>query len=142
MGNELKKVLFLCIGNSCRSQMAEGFLRAKQTDLAEVYSAGTHPAGFIISRTIMVMQEKGIDINSQYSKGVDAVDLDAMDVVVTMGCCKAQEICSVSYSGEMIDWDIADPVGQPLEFYRMVRDEIETHVEKLLKRLQASTQAP
>lgn len=132
-----KNVLFLCIGNSCRSQMAEGFLRAHAGDWVNVYSAGTHPAGIISSRTIQVMLEKGIDIRDQYSKGLDAVDLEGMDMVVTMGCCSADEVCPVTYQGGKVDWDIVDPIGQPLEIFRMVRDDIENRVMQLLHNLRA-----
>ncbi len=127
-----KKVVFVCIGNSCRSQMAEGFMRRYGGDKFEVYSAGSHPAGYVHPQAIEVMKEKGIDISRHHSKGLEDVPLQAADVVITMGCCSVEEICPISYAGDERDWEIADPVGQPLEVFRQVRDEIESRVRELL----------
>ena len=130
-----KKIIFVCIGNSCRSQMAEGFLRHYGGDKFEVYSAGTHPAGHVNPTTIEVMQEKGIDISRQYSKSLEEVPLQAADVVITMGCCSVEEVCPLTYAGDEREWDLTDPIGQPIEVFRQVRDEIEKLVRELVGEL-------
>jgi len=128
-------ILFVCIGNMCRSQMAEGFARHLGGDMVEAFSAGTNPTGLLSSQAIEVMKEKGIDITPQYSKGLSDVPVETMDVVVTMGCCRADEVCPVTFAGKKIDWDIEDPIGQPIEVFRRVRDEIEAKVRGLLTEL-------
>jgi arsenate reductase len=130
-----KKIIFVCIGNSCRSQMAEGFLRHWGGDKFEAFSAGSHPAGFVHPKTIEVMREKGIDISTQHSKGLEDVPLEEADVVITMGCCSIEEVCPVTYAGDERDWDIADPIGQPIEVFREVRDDIERRVRELVGEL-------
>lgn len=132
MPTSKKRLLFVCVGNSCRSQMAEGFARAYGGDDVEVFSAGTSPAGRISAGAIEAMKEKGIDIRQQRSKALDEVDLNNMDVVVTMGCCSASSVCPVSFRGKRIDWDIDDPVGQPIDVFRKVRDHIEDQVKELV----------
>lgn len=124
-----KKILFACIGNCCRSQMAEGFAKKLAGDKFEIYSAGTRPAGFVHHDAIAVMKEIGIDISSHYSKGFDQVPAEKFDYVVTMGCSKT---CPVVPTKEKIDWDIEDPIGQPIEVFRRVRDIIKARVEEFL----------
>lgn len=129
-----KKIIFVCVGNSCRSQMAEGFARhyARQRNLnVEIHSAGTHPAGYVHADAIAVMREKGIDIAGQSSKGVDPEDLEDFDYVITMGCLD-YNVCPVNFGGVSEDWGVPDPIGRGLEFYRKVRDMIEEKVLKLL----------
>jgi arsenate reductase len=127
------KVLFVCIGNMCRSQMAEGFARTLGGDFVEPYSAGTHHTGLVSKETISVMREKGIDISEQYSKGLEDVPLEEMDVVVSMGCSPADELCPVTYLGAKIDWRVEDPIGQPMRAFRKTRDDIEEKVKDLLQ---------
>lgn len=132
-----KRVIFVCVGNSCRSQMAEGFLNyyAKERGLnAKAESAGTQPAGYVHPDAIRVMREKGIDISHQHSKGITPEQLKDFDYVITMGC-SAKNICPATFHGEARDWGIEDPIGQPLEVYRRVRDEIERKVLGLLKEI-------
>lgn len=130
-----KKIIFVCVGNSCRSQMAEGFARhyAKQHNLdnIEIRSAGTHPAGYVHADAIEVMREKGIDISGQSSKGFAPEDLKDFDYVIAMGCLD-YDICPTNFGGVHEDWGIPDPIGRGLEFYRNVRDMIEEKVLKLL----------
>lgn len=132
-----QKIIFVCVGNSCRSQMAEGFARhyAQQRGLeVEIHSAGTHPAGYVHIDAIAVMHEKSIDISTQYSKGVDPEKLSDFGYVIVMGCLD-YNICPANFSGVHEDWGIPDPIGRGLEFYRKVRDVIEEKVLKLLEEI-------
>jgi arsenate reductase len=133
--NDKSTVLFVCIGNMCRSQMAEGFARALGGDFLEPWSAGTNPTGLVSGDAVKVMAEKGIDISEQMSKGLDAVPMAEMDYVVTMGCCSPGKICPVTYAGEKLEWDIEDPIGKPIEVFRRVRDDIERRVRALVERI-------
>jgi len=135
------KIIFVCVGNSCRSQMAEGFARyhAKRMGLdIEVRSAGTHPAGYVHPDAIAVMREKGIDITDQYSKGFDPDELQEFDYIIAMGCLDSP-FCPAGFRGVSEDWGIPDPIGRGLEFYQKVRDMIEERVLQLLGKLRSST---
>jgi len=125
----MKKVLFLCTGNSARSQMAEGFLRNMAGDKFEVYSAGVKPTA-VNSLAIKVMAEEGIDISKHRSKSVVEFIDQSFDYVVTV-CGNAQKTCPV-FPGEheKIHWDLEDPAEakgseeEKLYIFRKVRDEI------------------
>lgn len=123
------KVAFVCVGNSCRSQIAEGFLRELGSENFEAYSAGSHPASAIAPLAIAVMAEKGIDISSQYSKHYK--ELPPLDIVITMGC---EVQCPIIPSKFREDWGLADPVGKPIEFFREIRDKIEEKVKELINK--------
>lgn len=122
-------LLFVCIGNACRSQMAEGFAKHLGKGKWEVYSAGSRPAGFVAPLAVEVMKEKGIDISGHYSKSVEELPLKKFDYVVTMGC---GDTCPFVPAKQRIDWQIADPIGSPIGFFRQVRDEIEAKIKALL----------
>ena len=126
-----KKILFVCIGNMCRSQMAEGFAREFGGELYDIYSAGTSATGVVSIEVIRVMAEKGIDISEQISNGLDEVPVEEMDVVVSMARRSASEICPPDFKGQKIDWLIKDPIGGPMEGFRIVRDDIEVMVKDL-----------
>jgi arsenate reductase len=133
-----RKIIFVCVGNSCRSQMAEGFAKdyAQQRGLdVEIHSAGTQPAGYVHSDAIAVMREKNIDIAGQSSKGFDPEALKDFDYVIAMGCLD-YDLCPANFSGISEDWGIPDPIGRGLEFYRKVRDMIEERVLELLRNLE------
>lgn len=125
------KVLFVCVGNSCRSQMAEGFARAAGLDAA---SAGTVPASGVSRTAAKVMREKGIDISGHTPKVLDMARLEAYDRVITMGCGVA-ESCPSLHTDE--DWGLDDPVGRDDDFFRRVRDDIEARVRALASRAEA-----
>ena len=127
-----KKLLFVCIGNACRSQMAEGFARTLGANQVLAYSAGSRPAGFVAGGAIDVMKEKGIDISDHFSKSVEDFRGQSFDAVVTMGCGDA---CPWVPAKQRFDWQIPDPIGQSPEFFREVRDRIETEVRDLLKKI-------
>ena len=130
------KVLFLCVGNSCRSQMAEGWARHLKSDVIEAYSAGIHPIG-VSSRTIKVMAEAGVDISGHTSKGVDELVGIDFDYVVTV-CDNARQQCPV-FGGRTrhVHKSFDDPYfaagseEEVMAVFRRVRDEINAFVEKL-----------
>jgi len=123
-----KKILFACVGNCCRSQMAEGFAKKIAGDKFEICSTGSHPAGYVHPDAIAGMKEIGIDISSQYSKGFDQVPSD-LDYVITMGCGGE---CPLVAAKERQDWQIPDPIGRGIEFFREVRDDLRAKIEQLL----------
>ena len=126
----MKTVLFVCVENSCRSQMAEGFARNFGEGIIEAYSAGSRPSGKINPEAIRVMQELGIDISSQNSKGFDQLPVKEFDYVVTLGC---QDVCPFVPAKQHIDWSIADPKEKDVKFFRKVRDDIADKVKELIK---------
>ncbi len=129
----MKKILFVCNENSCRSQIAEGFLNHHGSGKFIAESGGSCPSGIVNPQGIEVMKEKGIDISGQTSKGLPE-DFSSYDMVITMGCCSVEEVCPVIYSGNKIEWKIDDPKGHDMEFFRKVRDDIEKNVLDLLGR--------
>lgn len=131
----MKKVLFLCVGNSCRSQMAEGFARALGKGVIEPASAGTKPASAVSTLAIEVMREKGIDISGQRPKALTQELMDWADVFISMGC-GVEKSCPVIYLEMFEDWAIEDPYKKPIEDYRRARDEIENKVKTLVRRLE------
>ncbi len=135
------KVMFLCTGNSCRSQMAEGFARELGRGLLEVYSAGLMAAG-VHQTAVAVMKEIGIDISKQKSKEIDEALLTSMDLVVTL-CDHAAEACPLTPPQiGRLHWPIKDPVGtigpreRVMNEFRRARDEIRAKIEDLVARLQ------
>jgi len=131
----MKKILFLCVGNSCRSQMAEGYAKHYGKELVEAQSAGTMPADLVAPKAIEVMKEKGIDISKQFPKSLDFKIINEMDHLISMGC-GVRESCINPTLFDLVenftDWNIEDPIHQPIETYRKVRDKIEAKVIELL----------
>ncbi|MDD5529221.1 MAG: arsenate reductase ArsC [bacterium] len=117
-----KTVLFVCIENACRSQMAEGFAKSYPVD---AYSAGSNPSGVINPIVIKVMKEKGIDISSQVSKGFGQLSIPKFDYIITMGC---KDICPFYPGAKRIEWEIPTPKGKLVEEFRKIRDKIEKRV--------------
>ena len=130
------RVLFVCVGNSCRSQMAEALARHHGL---EAESAGTMPATAVSRNAVAVMAEKGVDMTHQTPKMLDLARLREFDRTITMGCGVA-ESCPSLRTDE--DWGLDDPVGQPIEVFRAVRDEIERRVLDLKVRLAAGPAKP
>ena len=119
------RVLFVCVGNSCRSQMAEGW--AKHLGF-EAASAGTSTnQRKVAPNAVTVMAEKGIDIGEQYPKHIDDVDVSLYDLIFSMGC--GVYCPNLPLNG---DWELDDPFGQELDAYRKTRDEIERRIRELL----------
>ena len=126
------KILFVCVGNTCRSQMAEGFAMLHGKGMVEVRSAGTSASGSVNRSTIEAMKEIGIDISKQTSDQLTNEMLGWADVVVTMGCCTADKFCPVGFRGSTYDWKIEDPLGRPWAVMQRVRDDIEKRVRELI----------
>jgi len=133
-----KKVLFLCTGNSCRSQMAEGWLRHLAGDRFDVVSAGTHPVG-LNPYALMVMQERGVDISSHASERIEPYLDKKFDYVITV-CDRAQESCpTFPGASSILHWSFDDPVNakgtneQQLGVFRTIRDEIAERIRHFIK---------
>jgi arsenate reductase (thioredoxin) len=125
-------VLFVCVHNAGRSQMAAGWLQALAGDAVEVRSAGSLPAGEVNPAAVAAMAEVGIDITGRRPRVLTPDAVEASDVVVTMGCGDA---CPVFPGTRYLDWDLADPAGRGVEAVRPIRDEIEHRVRGLLAEL-------
>ncbi|MCX9193488.1 heat-shock protein HtpX [Carbonactinospora thermoautotrophica] len=125
-------VLFVCVHNAGRSQMAAGFLAHLAGDRIEVRSAGSAPADQVNPVAVAAMREVGIDISANQPKILTPEAVQASDVVITMGC---GDVCPVFPGKRYLDWQLDDPAGQPLERVRLVRDEIRARVEKLISEL-------
>jgi arsenate reductase len=135
------KIMFLCTGNSCRSQMAEGFARELGKGLIEPFSAGLIPAG-VHPRAIVVMKEAGIDISGQKSKTIDEGLLRKMDAVITL-CDNAAEACPWTPPEiKRLHWPIKDPVGtvgteeKMMKEFRRARDKIRKKIENFISETQ------
>lgn len=124
------RVLFICVENACRSQIAEGLLKNFKKDFLEVYSAGSKPAKAVNPTAVKVMEEAGIDISSAVPKGFEQLPVKNFDFVFTLGC---PDNCPFIPANQHVDWQIADSRGQGLEFFRRVRDEIKQRVEEFVQ---------
>ena len=133
------RVLFVCVENSNRSQMAEAFARRIGGDRIDAWSAGSRPSGRINPRAVAFMAERGIDLSAQHSKSLDAVGDAPFDAVVTMGCGDA---CPWIPARHREDWALADPKALDDAGFRGVRDEIERRVGRLIADLQDGAAAP
>jgi arsenate reductase len=123
-----KKVLFVCIGNTCRSQMAEALARHSAADVIEAASAGLSPYGKIVEPTRKILLERGVNLDGQHCKGLREVDPDSFQLIVNMTGMPGRALFP---GAKVVDWDIADPYGENLLMYRQVYDEIEEHMAKL-----------
>lgn len=126
------KVLFVCVHNAGRSQMAAGFMEYHGNGLVEVFSAGSAPKESINPVAVEAMLERGIDIANRKPKVLTNESVQASDVVITMGCGDA---CPFYPGKRYEDWALEDPAGQDLVFVRRVRDEIEARVRQLLSEI-------
>jgi len=122
-------VLFVCVENSCRSQMAEGFAHLWGDDVMNAWSAGSRPSGKVNATGIAVMKEKGADLSGHRSKGLTDLPPVKWDYVITMGCGDA---CPFVPSKRTEDWGIPDPKNLPLDEFRKVRDMVERKVKALI----------
>lgn len=125
-------VLFICVHNAGRSQMAAGFLRDLAGDRIEVRSAGSMPADQINPTAVEAMSELGIDITAEHPKVLTTEAVQASDVVITMGCGDA---CPFFPGKRYEDWKLDDPAGQGIESVRSIRDEIRARIEQLVGEL-------
>ena len=125
-------ILFLCIHNAGRSQMAAGFARELSHGDVLILSGGSEPADSVNPIAVDVMNEVGIDISTYVPQKYNDELLSAVDVVVTMGC---GDTCPYIPGKRYVDWPLDDPKGKPLEDVRRIRDEIKSHVTELLAQL-------
>lgn len=124
----IKKVSFVCMENACRSQIAQGFFN-KITDNGMADSAGTNPADKVDDKAIEVMKEVGIDIKGYKPKMLTTAMNNEFDFIVTMGCIDG---CPITPKNKTIKWNVEDPKGKNIDFYRRVRDQIGSNVKKLI----------
>jgi arsenate reductase len=132
MTKELPEVLFVCVHNAGRSQMAAALLKQKAAGRVIVRSAGSTPANELNPEVVRAMSEIGIDISREFPKPLTDEFVRAADVVITMGCGDA---CPIYPGKRYEDWDLEDPAGKDLATVRRLRDEIEVRVERLLEQL-------
>ena len=135
------RVLFVCIGNSCRSQMAEGFARHKHGGVIEALSAGTHPASIVQPETIVIMAEKSVSLEDQYPKNLRSISDADVDLVVNMSGYPVMPHLPDLKGGNLI-WTVTDPIGQSFEVYQSVRDRIEALVDELAENLKRTDGLP
>jgi len=129
---EPKRILFVCVENACRSQIAEAFARHYGKGRVAAFSAGSRPRGQVDAGAVAVMRERGLDLSRQNSKGLTELPSVTWDAVVTMGCGDA---CPNVPAKHRLDWQVPDPARQPPEVYRQVRDVIDGAVKMLLEGL-------
>ena len=132
MGSNKPTVLFVCVHNAGRSQMAAGFMRELGGDRVDVLSAGSEPKAAINPVAVAAMQEVGIDISNQQPKILTTDAVFESDAVITMGCGDA---CPIFPGKRYEDWVLEDPAGQDIDFVRRVRDDIKSRVETLLSEI-------
>jgi len=132
MKDDMKVVLFVCVHNSGRSQMAEAFFNQLAKGKARAYSAGTQPADKVNPVVVEAIREVGIDISGKKPKALTMDMVEKADRMITMGCgAEAEAVCPASFI-ETEDWTLEDPKGKSLEQVRKIRDEIKNRVVKLL----------
>ncbi|TDC00427.1 arsenate reductase ArsC [Micromonospora fluostatini] len=129
MPDDKPSILFVCVHNAGRSQMAAGWLRHLAGDTVEVRSAGSAPAETINPAAVEAMREVGIDITDQTPKLLEYDTVEASDVVITMGC---GDVCPVFPGKRYEDWKLDDPAGKGIDAVRPIRDEIKTCIQHLL----------
>jgi arsenate reductase (thioredoxin) len=133
-----KRVLFVCIENSCRSQMAEAFAHLVARDSIQACSAGSRPSGQINPTAVAVMAELGYNLGKHSSKSLREIPQVKYDYVITMGC---GDECPFIPAGHHEDWDLPDPKRLPLAEFRQVRDRIGERVRELAARIEVSKDA-
>jgi protein-tyrosine-phosphatase len=135
----IPRILFVCVENSNRSQMAEAFARIHGGDTVEAHSAGSRPSGRVNPRAIQFMREVGYDLSRHSSKALDQFNESQVEVAVTMGC---GDTCPLVRARRREEWNIPDPKELPDDELRKVRDFIELKVKELLASLFAEGDAP
>ena len=128
----IKSILFVCVENSCRSQIAEAFARVHGREAIEIYSAGSRPSGKVNPKAIESMHEVDYDLSRHQSKSLQEIPNVEYDFAITMGC---GDECPFVIAKHREDWKIPDPKEMGFEEFRSVRDLIESKVKELLERL-------
>jgi arsenate reductase len=129
-----KKVLFVCIENACRSQMAEAISKDIASEIIEASSAGSKPAVQVNPKAVKVMAEKGIDISGNKPKGFDDLADKKFDYAVTLGC---KDTCPFIAADKHIEWQIEDPKGKDIDFFRKIRDLLYNKINLLAEDIKA-----
>ena len=132
MHEDTVEVLFVCVHNAGRSQMAAGLLKLRSAGRIQVRSAGSAPAGEINPNAVVALEELGVDMGEAFPKPLADEVVRAADVVVTMGCGDA---CPIYPGKRYEDWELDDPAGQDLETVRRIRDELDRRVQRLIAEL-------
>jgi arsenate reductase (thioredoxin) len=135
-----KRVLFVCVGNACRSQMAEALARHHASDVIDPTSAGISPLGVIVDGTRKVLLERGIRMPGQHSKGTSEADVEAAEMIVNMTGIHGPALFRESLHARIEDWEVTDPYNDDITVYRRVCDEIEARVIELAARLRVEIQ--
>ncbi len=128
----MKKILFVCVENSNRSQMAEAFAKMHGKGKLDAYSSGSRPSGVINPKAIEAMKELGYDLTSHQSKSLDEIPQIKYDYAITMGC---GDECPIMMAEHREDWKLDDPKHLPPNEFNKVRDEIERRVKELIKKI-------
>ncbi len=128
------RIAFVCIGNACRSQMAEAWVRHRAVEGIEAVSAGLTPLGYITPETSQVMKEKNVSVDGQQSKGLEAIDWKQVDVLVNMSFMPVRSVVP-GFSRRRVEWRVPDPFQSSMRTYRRVRDLLERRVDKLIAEL-------
>ncbi len=134
----VKRVLFVCVENAIRSQIAEAFARIIGGADVEAYSAGSRPSGVINPKAIEVMRELGYDLSTHGSKSLNELPDVDFDFVATMGCGDA---CPMVRAQDREDWSIPDPKSLPIDEFRIIRDHIRENVQAVLEKLEVSSKS-
>ncbi|HEC86627.1 MAG TPA: arsenate reductase ArsC [Thermoplasmatales archaeon] len=132
MGERMKKILFVCVENACRSQMAEVLFNSMAKDMI-AESAGIKPAERIDEKAVEVMREIGLDVSDKKPKLLTPDMNDIFDIIVTMGC---MDNCPVTPKEKTIEWNIEDPKGSSIEKFREIREIIQKQIESLLEMIE------
>lgn len=137
----MKTILFVCVENAGRSQMAEAFASKYGKDKIIASSAGNKPADKVNQVVVQAMKEKGIDISANKPKLLTFQMAQSADTIVTMGC-NDQGVCPGPFFKPTVDWKLEDPKGKPIEKVREIRDEIERQVQELMKQYEEEKSRP
>ena len=129
-----KRVAFVCVHNSCRSQMAEGWAKKLGSDVLEAYSAGTENYPEVKPLAVQVMEEAGVDMSDHHPKLLSDIPAE-LDILITMGC---NVVCPYVPCQHREDWGLSDPSGGPIEDYRKTRDIIKEKVKDLIQRVKSN----
>jgi len=132
MNRMMKNILFICIENACRSQMAEAFANIHGQGIVRAYSSGSKPSGKVNDKAILVMQELGYDLTTHYSKSFDDISDVEFDTIVTMGCGDA---CPSIKASQRIEWNVPDPINLETKEFSNVRGLIEEKVKILISEI-------
>jgi protein-tyrosine-phosphatase len=128
----MKKVLFVCVENSCRSQMAEAFAKMHGAGIIDAYSSGSRPSGVVNPKAIASMKEVGYDLSVHVSLGLDKVPQEQYEYAITMGC---GDECPMINAVHREDWGLPDPKHMELKEFGQVRDIIENEVKELIAKI-------